>query len=162
MTGQADDGRVRVRAAQLATFLDHWMLEQDQHVASRGGGIATGFADMAALPSRAGGQLAAELGGRLLVRYLREHEIAEAQQGTPRPVWATPTPYGPADAADLLALPRAWEPRAYLVLLRPEDVPEVRGPRWVLGGGGIEYLLPQGYPASAVVLFPLLVREDRP
>lgn len=151
-----------MRTAQLATFLDHWMLEQEEHVASRGGGIASGLADMATLPSRSGRQLASELGGRLLVRYLREHEIAEGQQGTSRPVWVTPTPYGPIDAADLLALPRAWEPRAYLVLLRPQDVPEARGPRWVLGGGGIEYLLPQGYPASAVVLFPLLVREEHP
>lgn len=149
-----------MRTAQLATMLDHWMLERDERVANRGGGIASGFTDPGDLPSRSGARLSAELGGRLLLRYVREHEIEHAAEGTSRPVWVTPTPFGPRDAVDVLALPRAWEPRDYLVLIRPEQVPEARGPRWVLGGGGIEYLLPAGYPASAVALFPLQLRED--
>lgn len=119
-----------MRAAQLATFLDHWMLEQPDHVASRGGGIAAGFSDEHLLPSRTGQQLATELGGRLLVRYLREHELAEGQRGTSRAVWATPTPYGPRDAADLLALPRAWEPRACRIL---SAECALNGWRWLSG-----------------------------
>lgn len=149
-----------MRTAQLATFLDHWMLERNDRVAARGAGIASGFTDPAALPSLSGAQLSAELGGRLLLRYIREHELEEAHNGTARAVWATPTPLGPRDAVDVLALPRAWEPRDYLVLIRPEEVIEARGPRWVLGGGGIEYLLTSGYPLSAAVLFPMLLREE--
>jgi hypothetical protein len=36
------------------------------------------------------------------------------------------------------------------MILDPMQIAEVKGPRRVLGGQGIEYLLPHGFPSSAV------------
>ena len=36
------------------------------------------------------------------------------------------------------------------MLLKPEEITEVWGPRWIRFGGGIEYYLPRGFPAAAL------------
>jgi hypothetical protein len=61
------------------------------------------------MPARSGSEVATELGGRYLLRYLTR-------------------------------------------ALDPNQIPEVRGPRRVRLGGGLEYVLPKGFPASALVL----------
>jgi hypothetical protein len=38
------------------------------------------------------------------------------------------------------------------MLLKPGEIAEVWGPRWVRFGGGIEYYLPRGFPPEAVAL----------
>jgi hypothetical protein len=38
------------------------------------------------------------------------------------------------------------------MLLNPAEVDEIQGPRWVRAGSGIEYVLPNGFPSSAVLL----------
>jgi hypothetical protein len=39
------------------------------------------------------------------------------------------------------------------MLLKPEEIADISGPRWVRFGGGIEYYLPTGFPAVALA-FP--------
>jgi hypothetical protein len=111
-----------------------------------------------ALPFRTGRSVSVELGGRLLVRYLRLRDVVapSAAQGSPklgglfRPAWVTPTPFSPREAIAALALPFPRESRTHAVLLNPALIPLIQGPRRISCGTGIEYLLPQGYPAEAL------------
>jgi hypothetical protein len=122
----------------LATEMDSLMLS---------GKIAPkGMLD-SALPIRSGNEVADELHGRMLIRYaIDAHE-------TPRSMttYVCPTPLSTEELSAFLALPRPDVKREYAILLDPTQIDQVQGPRWCAMGQGIEYVLPAGYQARAVV-----------
>jgi hypothetical protein len=128
----------------LATQLDHEML------VALGVAIAASVLPTTALARKSGQQIAKELGGRYLLRYLLRHQVGRYTGGSSDQHWVTPTPYAPEETISWLALPAPRDPRAYVMLLKPEEITEVWGPRWIRFGGGIEYYLPRGFPAAAL------------
>ena len=50
-----------------------------------------------------------------------------------------------------LALPAPDQPRPYALLLDPTNLQDVYGPRWVQMGGGIEYILANGFLVNDIV-----------
>jgi len=132
-------------APRLATWLDVKMLQRN------GCQIAPPGTPNSQLPVNPGPQVAQELGNRYLLRYLLDSQLTAFLNGTSAPQYVTPTPYGPRDAVRWLALPAPNLPRRYALLLDPSLIPDIGGPRWVQFGGGIEYFLPNGFPASAIV-----------
>ncbi len=105
------------------------------------------------LPRRPGPDVAKELGDRYLLRYLLPHQVGAYTSGSTDPHWVTPTAYSPEETVSWLALPAPRFPRSYVLLLKPDGIPSIWGPRWVRFGGGIEYYLPLGFPATALA-FP--------
>ena len=134
-------------SSRLATQIDHEML-MAHHVT-----IAASSILNSALPQRPGLDVAKELGDRYLLRYLLPHQVGAYTSGSTDPHWVTPTAYSPEDTVSWLALPAPRSPRPYVLLLKPDAIPSIWGPRWVRFGGGIEYYLPQGFPAAALA-FP--------
>jgi hypothetical protein len=135
----------RMTSAWLATLLDQEQIEKTRVIAPRSQDVET-------MPDRTGAEIADELGGRLLVRYLTASQVGLFTAGsTDRGHWVTPTPVGPEDAASWLALlaPLLW--RRHALLLDPRHVDIIRGPAWIRLGQGIEYYLPSGFSADAVV-----------
>jgi hypothetical protein len=139
-------------AARLATILDQEMLE------GRGVEIASRVTPDVRLPRKSGNEVFAELGGRLLVRYLLREALPTATRGTTKATYVTPTPYSPTDAIELLMLPAEDRHREHAMLLDPRKISEILGPRWVQGGFGIEYILPRGYTPKAIALRPSSLR----
>jgi hypothetical protein len=136
-------------AGLLATNLDRHMLEQ------RGTVIVPGITPDASVPPKTGGEVFSELGGRFLLRYLLPGQGDTAEklnQLQGRTQWVTPTPYSPEETIAMLALPAPEQPRGYVLILDPRKISEVKGPRRILLGHGIEYILPQGFPKEALVL----------
>ena len=110
------------------------------------------------LPQLQGPQVAAQLGGRYLLRYLLPRQVSDvsiyARDGSNAPHWVTPTPYAPDETVSWLALPVPTQSRLFVMLLDPEKITRtICGPRWVRMGKGIEYLLRDGFPKEALV-FP--------
>lgn len=103
-----------------------------------------------ALPDRPGGEVADELGGRFLLRYLRTHQVGLLTGGTGSMQYVTPTPYAPEETVAWLALPAPRDPPSHVLFIDPALVDVVRGPRWVRLGGGVEYLLPFGFGRRAL------------
>ena len=137
-------------ASWLATALDQEMLEV---VRSPSVAIAPRATPDSALPSKTGSDVARELGGRYLLRYVLDDQVGEYLAGSTAPHWTTPTPYSATDTVSWLALPAPTLIRRYVMMLDPARIPQLLGPRWIRFGKGIEYLLPSGFPANAVV-FP--------
>lgn len=131
-------------SSRLATQLDREMLEGAHGVA-----IAPSSVPIDRL-RKSGRQVADELGGRHLLRYMLPHQVGHYTAGSSDPHWVTPTPYAPEETLSWLALPAPRDPRPYVMLLKPGEIAEVWGPRWVRFGGGIEYYLPRGFPPEAV------------
>jgi hypothetical protein len=104
-----------------------------------------------ALPRKSGSEVAQELGGRYLLRYLSRQQIGQYARGHGGIHWVTPTPYSSRDCMTWLNLPAPDKPRTHALLLDPERIPSIAGPRWIEGGLGIEYMLPDGFPAEALV-----------
>lgn len=104
------------------------------------------------LPVRSGRDVALELHGRLFVRYLVPAQAGRFRNGSTDECYVTPTPYTPEEAVSWLLLPAARVPRDLALLLNPEDIPEVIGPVWVARGRGIQYILPGGFPESAILV----------
>lgn len=100
------------------------------------------------LDLRRGSEVSTELGGRLLLRYVLARQAHEFE--TDHKIWTTPTAYAPSDIRHYLAMPRPDLPRQHVLLLDPREIDWIQGPRWVAMGSGIEYILPHGYPRSAV------------
>ncbi len=99
-----------------------------------------------------GDTIAAELAGRLLVRYITPRQLGRFDQGSTFPCYATPTPYTPEEAIHYLLLPHADVPRMYAYLLDAERISLVQGPMWVAAARGIQYMLPMGFPEDAIVV----------
>jgi len=104
------------------------------------------------LPIRHGYEVAQELGGRLLVRYMLRDQVRLFGAGSTNTHCVTPTPLARKDTVPVLALPVPDRGRPFAMLLNPAEVDEIQGPRWIRGGSGIEYVLPNGFPSSAVLL----------
>jgi hypothetical protein len=128
----------------LATYLDHQMLHR------RGTVIAASSTPDTMLPFKTGAAVADELGGRLLIRYLRRSEVSQYLYGNTARHFVTPTPYSSADCTGFLALPEPTVRRGHVLLLDPAKINEILGPRWVEAGQGIEYLLPHGFTQEAL------------
>jgi hypothetical protein len=104
------------------------------------------------LPVRTGAEVAVELGGRFLLRYMLRRQLGDFAGGSMDKHFVTPTPVSARDAGSFLALPSVAERRRYVMLIDPAAIAEIQGPRWVRGGSGIEYLLPNGFPQAALLL----------
>ena len=98
-----------------------------------------------------GNTVAAELGGRYLLRYMLPRQVGQFRDGTALPQCATPTPYAPEETVSWLFLPAPDEDRMYVMVLDASRIDRILGPRWVRCGKGIEYLLPNGFPKGAIV-----------
>ena len=132
-------------SSAIATRLDEEML------ALRGARIYPAHAPLRSMPARTGAVVSEELGGRYLLRYLMRRQYRQFTTGSPNLNFVTPTPYSPTEAISWLALPTPTR-RDFVLFLDPSSIPVVRGPRRILLGGGIEYILPNGFPASALVV----------
>lgn len=131
--------------AFLATTLDKQML------LTRAVQIAAEDVPDHALPLKPGADVAEELGGRFLLRYVLPKDFGRNQHGMAVKTYTTVTAYRPADAVPYLNLPPSTFERSHVLLLDPAKIEQIRGPRIVLHGkGGLEYILPDGYPAEAV------------
>ncbi len=136
-------------ASVLATNLDeHMLLSRSVHIFPS----TTSNAELES-NRKQGKQVTEEIGGRLLLRYLLGSQTRVFGAGSADRHFVTPTPYAPEDTVPFLALPRPASKREFVILLRPEEINWILGPRWILGGLGIEYILPEGFPRSAL-LFP--------
>jgi hypothetical protein len=122
-------------------------------LSAHGVAIAASTVPTSALARKTGRQVAGELGERYLLRYLLPHQVGVKMGGSGEPHWVTPTAYAPEETISWLALPAPRDPRPYVMLLKPGEIADIWGPRWVRFGGGIEYFLPQGFPAAALA-FP--------
>jgi hypothetical protein len=103
------------------------------------------------MPARPGADIAAELGGRYLLRYLIRKQHRKFTAGSASLQFVTPTPYSPTEVISWLALPTTAR-REFALFLNATHLSDVRGPRRVLLGGGLEYILASGFPASAIVV----------
>jgi len=107
------------------------------------------------MPNRQGAKVAGELGNRFLVRYLRATQLNEFRRGSiGRKHWVTPTAYEPDETIPWLALSPTLLAPSYALLLDPNKIPIIKGPRYVRMGAGIEYVLPNGFPANAIAGLP--------
>lgn len=131
--------------SRLATVLDLEML------IANGAVIHSPNISDAALAPRTGSEVARELGGRYLLRYVRPHQLGTLIGGSARAQWVTPTPYSRTAVARWLALPNPLDPPRHALVLDPEAIAVLAGPRLVRLGGGIEYFLPQGFSRDAIV-----------
>lgn len=130
----------------LATLLDQEMLQLN------GVRIASRLTPDWRLPRKTGGTVAGELGGRYLLRYVLSSQVGRYASGSSDKHWVTPTPYAPDETVSWLALPNPNSRRTHVLVLDPAKIPFISGPRWIRFGKGIEYLLPDGFPRSAVLL----------
>ncbi|QZY30612.1 hypothetical protein [Nocardioides coralli] len=101
------------------------------------------------LPSRSGAEVATELAGRALLRYVAATGVHENSH--PGPTFVTPTAYTSSELNSYLALPRPDLLRDHAIWIDPSRVDTILGPRWVHLGSGIEYVLPNGYTSDAVI-----------
>lgn len=127
------------------------MLDQEQ-IEGAGTAIESRLVDVEGMPPRSGHDVASELGGRLLIRYLTNAQVGDFDGGdTSRGHWTTPTPVGRDDVAHWLSLFAPNVERDHVLLLDPAAVPTICGPAWIRFGEGIEYYLPGGFPKTAVL-----------
>jgi hypothetical protein len=128
----------------LATRLDALMLEHRAVHPERPG------LDVELLPLKSGREVFNELGGRCLIRYLADHQVGRFVNGDSGRHYTSPTIYPAAELNRWLLLPTPRDRRSYVLVLDPRQVPAIRGPQWVAGPGGIQYVLPNGFPWSAI------------
>ncbi len=116
------------------------------------GAIVEPFEDVGKLPQRSGSDVARDLAGRMLLRYVDAGAIHEARGGRVGvPTWVTPTPYAVDEVSHYLDLPVPERLRSYVVRLDPAEIDVIAGPQWVGLGLGIQYYLPYGYEPRAVL-----------
>ena len=150
--------------SRIALILDQTMLEKTVTVTPIPAlvGLVAGVGQLSIAPAgtpenrlreKHGQQVAAELAGRYLLRYLLPWQVGRYTGGTGDPTYLTPTPLAPEETVTWLNLPSSQHPRTFVLLIDPaqltDDYP-ILGPRWVYLGGGIEYFLPRRFPQAAV------------
>lgn len=131
----------------LSTHLDVEML------LARGVKLADSNVPDAALPVCS--DLADQLAGRYLLRYVRADTLAAytfAAPGThwPATAYVTPTAYCADELAAVLNLPPTLDPPTHAIILDPSSL-TASGPRRVRWGTGVEYVLPNGFTADDMV-----------
>lgn len=124
-------------SAFLATSLDKIMLS---------GKISSGDTALEDLEVKSGTQVALELGGRMLLRYV----VDVKESSKVGPTFVTPTPFSADEVTSYLALPNALARREWVVVIDPSKIDNILGPRWCSMGQGIEYILPDGYSPAAI------------
>jgi hypothetical protein len=136
-----------VPSGKLATLLDMLQLR-------RQGVLIHPPADVAAVspPRRPGAEVARELGGRMLVRYLTPAQQGRFLAGTTEQTFVTPTAYSPEEAITYLVLPAPTVPRTLALVLDPTRIEWIIGPMWAADGRGIQYILPEGFPREAIIV----------
>src|SRR5712691_8560481 len=95
--------------ATLATILDQEMLEKAALVTISPRNILD-----CELRSQSGQEVARELGGRYLLKYVLAQQVGTFADGANKPQWTTPTPYSPDDTVDWLALPAPTQKRTFV------------------------------------------------
>lgn len=144
-TGDSHDGRQPLTSSWLATLLDQEQIEIAGSIASR-------VTDVESMPDRSGADVAQELGGRLLLRYLTDSQLTQFLGGSSdRDHWVTTTAVSATEVIEWLALFAPSQPRRHVLLLDPSEISVIRGPAWIRLGSGLEYYLPQGFPKSAIL-----------
>jgi hypothetical protein len=134
-----------VTSAWLSTLIDQEQIELTGLIGPHAG-------DVESMPDRTGADVAKELGGRLLLRYLVESQLTAFLDGSDdRDHWVTPTAISPSDVISWLALFAPNLPRRHALLLDPAKIPTIRGPAWIRLGSGLEYYLPSGFPKDAIL-----------
>src|SRR5580658_8680621 len=108
----------------IATRLDEEML------AHRPAFVHPSHTPFSAMPSRPGRDIAVELGGRYLLRYLLRKQYRQFTTGSSSPRFVTPTPYSPTEVISWLALPTPAR-REFVLFLDAVRLSDVRGPRRV-------------------------------
>jgi hypothetical protein len=106
------------------------------------------------LAERSGDEVAQELGGRMLLRYVED----STEKSRSRATFVSPTAYSADEVGAYLALPNPESPRRHVLFLNPSCIERIKGPRWVMQGQGIEYILVDGYDETAIVGNPWPVR----
>lgn len=129
----------------IATLLDYEML------LGRPVSIAPPSTAENALPIKSGSEVAIELGQRFVLRYMATRQLGTYRTGSTDKHWVTPTPLSPDDVIWWLNLPVPELERTHVMMLDLQEIAEVAGPRHIRLGQGIEYILPVGFPESAVV-----------
>lgn len=94
------------------------------------------------------------LGHRLLIKYVRADEADKFNKLTGVSHFSgrhylTPTPIACRDLMRVLALPPTKRPQ-WALLLRPDRLTSVRGPRRIKHGFGVEYILEDGFSSDAM------------
>lgn len=130
----------------LATWMD-WTFLRATGVRIEDEGIS---ADQ--LVDRPGQEVARELRGRMLLRYLTARQVGTFRSGSQEAYYTTPTPYASDEVAAWLVVPRPQVLREHVLILDPARVDVIRGPQWVAMGRGIQYILPAGFPPEAIVV----------
>ncbi len=102
------------------------------------------------LPLRDGAEVSAELHGRKLLHFVLDQNLGAYRHGTRREIFTTPTPYPADDVVAFLALPSAHLLRRHVLILDPMMLHDIRGPRQVRWGHGIEYILARGFGEDAI------------
>jgi hypothetical protein len=129
----------------IATLLDQEMLE------ARAVTPFSRLTPVSAMPTKTGAAVFTELGGRFLLKYLADSDPQRYAAGTTEETFLTPTAVPVHDAATLLALPAPERRRRFVLVIDPRVVQDLRGPRWIRLGMGLEYVLPVGFGAAALV-----------
>lgn len=128
-------------------MLDEEMLQ------AHGVPVASALTPDVALPVSS--TLAEDLGGRLLVKYVRTADARRFSPALGGPTfhggvhYVTPTALCREELLPVLALPPLATPN-FALLLDPGQV-AAAGPRRIRSGQGLEYVLLHGFPASAIV-----------
>jgi len=112
--------------------------------------IADAATPWATLPDRKGLHVYWELGGRPLLRFLRQAQLGLFTRGSKAETFVTPTLYNATDVVSPLALPRPGERPSHVLVIDPSRVPTIKGPRRVNWGSGLEYILPDGFSPEAL------------
>ena len=138
-------------SSYLATFSDARMIELPRPPGAPLTKIYHPGTPLVQMPPFQGNTLKTQLGGRYLVRYLRGDQVGNLVNGIRTRQYVSPTPYSPGEAVKWLALPRPNCPPKFVLLLITDHLRNIRGPRYVLLGGGIEYILEDGFDKNALV-----------
>jgi hypothetical protein len=138
--------------------MDQRRLHQDiEAIEARGVNLAR-YNVISELPSRSGSEVAKELNQPYLLLYLLPDQVGSLLFGSNRIHYVTIHVLSPEEVSWFLALPGLEAIRDHALLLDPLRMAErpILGPRITMPafgrpGGGVEYILPDGFPREAVV-----------
>jgi hypothetical protein len=86
------------------------------------------------------------------MHYVMPRNARAYDRGRNEMCYVTPTPYSPEDAVIWLLLPAPDVPRTYAYFLDPACIDFIVGPVRAAPAAGIQYILPAGFTAEAIVV----------